>query len=390
MLTSLPEDTKVLHLLKVLIEHGLEGMPAVAEMLLNETAKLERAEALKAFPYERTEERTGYANGFKDKTLHSRMGALKVKVPQVRGLEFYPGCLEKGIRSERALKLAIAEMYVQGVSTRKVRKITEELCGLDISSTQVSNLAKLLDKELENFRNRPLGRYRYIYLDALYEKVRVNGVIESIAVLIAIGINEEGKREILGISTSFSEAEVHWRTFLEDLAARGLHGIELFISDAHVGLKNARLAVFPAVKFQRCYFHLAQNAQHYAKNKAMQKELAEAVREVFAENSLENASLRLKKVVDRYQDKAPEFATWFEENGPEAFTFFTFPKAHWRRIRTNNTMERSNREIRRRTKVVAIFPNQQACLRLVTAVLQEMHDDWLTGKVYLNMESMES
>lgn len=387
MLTSLPEDTKILQLLKVLIEHGTEGMPAILQVLLNEAAKIERTEALRAAPYERTDERTGYANGFKDKTLHTRMGALKVKVPQARGLEFYPSCLEKGIRSERALKLAIAEMYVQGVSTRKVRKITEELCGLDISSTQVSNLAKLLDKELENFRNRPLGAFRYVYLDAIYEKVRVGGVIQNVSVLIAVGVNQEGKREILGVSTSLSEAEVHWRTFLENLAQRGLHGAELFISDNHAGLKKARQAVFPAIKFQRCYFHLAQNAQHYARNKAMRKELADATREIFAENSLENAHQRLKKVVDNYQDKAPEFAAWLEENAPEAFTYFTFPKAHWRRIRTNNPMERLNREIRRRTKVVAIFPNQQACLRLVTAVLHEMHDDWATERKYLNMET---
>ena len=389
MLTSLPEDTKVLKLLKALIKNGIEeGMPEVLQTLLNEAAKIERTEALKAAPYERTEERTGYANGFKDKTLHTRMGALEVKVPQVRGgLEFYPGCLEKGIRSERALKLAIAEMYVQGVSTRKVRKITEELCGLEISSTQVSNLARLLDNELENFRNRPLGCFRYVYLDAIYEKVRINGVVQSVSVLIAIGINDEGKLEILGISTSLSEAEVHWRAFLESLAGRGLHGIELFISDNHAGLKKARQAVFPAVKFQRCYFHLAQNAQHYARNKSMRQELADAVRELFAENSLENACQRLKKVVSHYQDTAPEFAAWLEENAPEAFTYFAFPKTHWRKIRTNNVMERLNREIRRRTKVVGIFPNQEACLRLFTAVLQEVNDDWTTGRTFLKMET---
>jgi len=387
MLTSLPEDTKILKLLKVLIDNGIEGgMPEVLQTLLNEAARIERTEALKAAPYERTEERTGYANGFKDKTLHTRMGALKVKVPQVRGLEFYPGCLEKGIRSERALKLAIAEMYVQGVSTRKVRKITEELCGLEISSTQVSNLAKLLDKELDNFRNRPLQCFHYVYLDAIYEKVRVNGVVQSISVLIAVGVNQEGKREILAISTSLSEAEVHWRAFLESLASRGLHGVELFISDDHAGLKKARQAVFPAVKFQRCYFHLAQNAQYYARNKSMRQELADAVREIFAENSLENAYQRLQKVASNYQDTAPEFAAWLEENAPEAFTYFAFPKTHWRKIRTNNAMERLNREIRRRTKVVAIFPNQEACLRLITAFLQEVNDEWLTGKTFLTME----
>jgi transposase-like protein len=355
------------------------------QTLLNEAAKIERSEALRATPYERAPERTGYANGFKDKTIHTRMGALKVKIPQVRGLEFYPGCIEKGNRSERALKLAIAEMYVQGVSTRKVQKITEELCGFQISSTQVSNLSKLLDEELEQFRNRPLGRYKYVYLDALYEKVRHQGLVRDWAVLIATGVNEDGKREIIGISTSLSEAEVHWRCFLENLCGRGLSGVELIISDEHAGLKKARKAVLPAVKFQRCYFHLAQNAQHYFPQKSMIGEVADAVREIFNETSLEDAGQRLKRVAERYQEKAPKFAEWLEQNAPESFTYFNFPKEHWRKIRTNNNQERLNKEIRRRTRVVSIFPNEAACTRLITAVLQEMHKDWSTGKIYLKI-----
>ena len=385
MLTPQNQDTQLTDLLKVLTDHGYSGMLEIFQTLLNEAAKIERSEALRATPYERAEERTGYANGFKDKTVYTRMGAVKLKIPQVRGLEFYPGCIEKGTRSERALKLAVAEMYVQGVSTRKVQKITEELCGFEISSTQVSNLSKLLDEELEQFRNRPLGRYKYVYLDALYEKVRHQGLVRDWAVLIATGVNEDGKREIIGISTSLSEAEVHWRCFLESLCQRGLTGVELIISDDHSGLKKARKAVFPAVKFQRCYFHLAQNAQHYSPKKSMNGEIADAVREVFNETSLENAEQRLKRVAERYQQKAPKFAEWFEQNAPESFTYFNFPKDHWRKIRTNNNQERLNREIRRRTRVVSIFPNEPACIRLITAILQEMHEDCSTGKIYLKI-----
>jgi len=385
MLVPQNKDRQLTDFLKVLIDQGYEGMLEVFQTLLNEAAKIERSEALRAAPYERAKERTGYANGFKDKTVHTRMGAVKLKIPQVRGLEFYPGCIEKGTRSERALKLAVAEMYIQGVSTRKVQKITEELCGFEISSAQVSNFSQLLDEGLEQFRNRPLGRYKYVYLDALYEKIRHQGLVSDWAVLVATGVNEEGKREIIGISTSLSEAEVHWRCFLENLCGRGLVGVELIISDDHSGLKKARKAVFPSVKFQRCFFHLAQNAQHYSPKKSMNGEIADAVREVFNETSLEDAEQRLKRVTERYQETAPKFAEWFEQNAPESFTYFNFPKDHWRKIRTNNNQERLNKEIRRRTRVVSIFPNEPSCIRLITAILQEMHEDWSTGKMYLKL-----
>lgn len=383
MLTPLKQGSELEGLIKAISQHGFEAIIPIMQVLFNEAAKMERQEALGAAPYERTCERVGHANGFKDKTIHTRMGTMQVKIPQVRGLEFYPGCLEKGTRSERALKLAIAEMYIQGVSTRKVQKITEELCGFEISSTQVSNLCKLLDEELERFRNRPLGHFRYVYLDAIYEKVRHQGIVRDLAVLTAIGVNDAGKREVLSVSISLSEAEVHWRTFLEALAQRGLHGIELLISDDHSGLKKARKAVFPAVAYQRCYFHLAQNAQHYSPKKSMNDDIADAVRGIFTETSLGAAQKRLKKIVQEYQDKAPEFSQWLEENAPESFSYLAFPKEHHRKIRTNNCSERTNKEIRRRTRVVSIFPNKQSCLRLVTAVLQEIHEEWSVGKAYL-------
>ena len=210
------------------------------------------------------EERQGYANGFKDKRLNSRVGELELQVPQTRGVPFYPNCIEKGLRSERALKLAVAEMYLKGVSTRKVEKITEQLCGLEISSTQVSRMTKELDEEFNLFRNRDLGEFPYVVLDAIYLKVQHNGSVIDQAVFIAYGVNLEGKREILGISVSLSEAEVHWRGFFENLQRRGLKGVRLITSDDHPGLKAALRSVFPNVPLQRCQFHMSQNAQSLA------------------------------------------------------------------------------------------------------------------------------
>jgi len=248
-------------ILEQLISNGSQNLTPLLEMLLNEAMKLEREVALKAAPYERSSERMGYANGFKEREYASRLGTLKIQIPQVRGLSFYPKCIEKGDRSERALKLAVAEMYVQGVSTRKVAAITEELCGFEISSTQVSRCARLLDEELQKFRERPLtSKYAYVYFDAEYEKIRHGHSVIDMATLIAIGVNEEGKREILGVSSALSEAEVHWRAFFEELQRRGLSGIQLLISDDHAGMRAARKAVFPSIKWQRCQFHMAQNA----------------------------------------------------------------------------------------------------------------------------------
>jgi len=252
-------------ILEHLISDGAKNLVPVIEILLNEAMKLEREAALNASPYERNLERKGYANGFKEREYASRLGSVRIKIPQVRNLSFYPNCLEKGERSERALKLAIAEMYINGVSTRKVSKITEELCGFEVSSAQVSRCTAILDEELQKFRERPLtGKYAYVYFDAIYEKIRHNNSVISMATMIAIGVNEEGKREVLGISSKLSEAEVHWRCFFEELQKRGLYGVQLFISDDHAGMKAARKAVFPSVKWQRCQFHMAQNAQSYA------------------------------------------------------------------------------------------------------------------------------
>jgi len=255
-MTHQMETTALDEMMELLAEHGFDGMAQAVTVLLNEVMKLERTAALGAGPYQRAEHRTGHANGFKPKTLHTRLGPLTVAVPQTRGVEFYPSALEKGVRSERALKLAVAEMYVQGVSTRKVAAITEKLCGLEVTTAQVSRAAQALDEELEKWRSRPLGETPYLILDARYEKVRHGGQVRSCAVLVAIGIDPEGKRSVLGVSVSLTEAEVHWRDFLASLSARGLHGVKLVVSDAHGGLRPALDSRLTGVPWQRCQFHL--------------------------------------------------------------------------------------------------------------------------------------
>ena len=371
-------------------EQGMSGFGPAMQILLNEAMKIERSRYLGVNPYERSPDRVDYANGFKDKTLYTRVGVLKVNIPQVRSCDFYPSVLEKGQRSEQALNLAIAEMYVQGVSTRKVKAITEKLCGLDISSTEVSRISQKMDTELEKWRSRKLGKYPYLIVDALYEKVRHDGNVISLAVLIAYGINEEGKREILGVSVSLSEAEIHWRTFFQSLIERGLHGVELITSDAHAGLQAARQAVFPTVPWQRCQFHLQQNASSYVTKKDNKGKVAADIRNVFNAPDEVEAKRLLALAVRKYESKESKVSAWMEENIPQSFSVFKRPKEHQKKVRTSNMAERTNKEIRRRTRVVGIFPNDASCLRLISSILVETHDDWLQGNLYLKKEEFSS
>ena len=372
--------------LEVLVEHGFEGMASAVSTLFNEAMRLERSLFLEATPYERTSERRGYANGFKPKRVQTRVGELDLQIPQVRDVEsddgFYPRSLEKGLRSERALKLAIAEMYVQGVSTRKVVEVTRELCGLDVSSTQVSRAAQLLDEELEEWRNRPLGEVPYVILDARYEKVRHGGSVRDCAVLVAIGVREDGKRSVLGVSVSLSEAEVHWRTFLESLQARGLHGTRFVVSDDHKGLCAALRARLPGVQWQRCQFHLQRNAGAFV-TKAARRELAAAIRSVFNSPDRHEANRRLAMTVKTYRAKHPKLSEWLEENIPEGLAVFELPAEHRIRLRTTNGLELLNKELKRRTQVATLFPNEASLLRLVSAILIEVSEEWETGRLYL-------
>jgi len=378
---TLPDE-----LLEQIADQGLDVLPELIRTVINTAMQIERQQFLNASPYERSPERRGHANGYKPKTVTTRVGQVSFDVPQVRDSSFYPQALEKGLRSERALKLALAEMYVQGVSTRRVAAITEKLIGTEVTSVQVSRAVAELDQQLQAWRERSLGRYKYLWLDARYEKVRIDGIVRDAAVLMAAGLNLDGKREVLGVSTSLSEAEIHWRSFLESLTQRGLTGVELITSDDHAGLGKARIAVFGGVPWQRCQFHLQQNAQAYVPRRALKSEVAADIRAVFNARHRQEAQELLALVLQKYAKIAPDLADWMEENIPEGLTVFSFPEKHRRRLRTTNGLERLNREIRRRTRVAVLFPNTASCLRLVTAIIMEISEEWQTGRIYIRLD----
>ncbi|MEN9936968.1 MAG: hypothetical protein RLZZ387_3547 [Chloroflexota bacterium] len=382
-MTRSPDCTLSPELVELLADQGLDALPELLRVIINAAMQSERQRHLNAGLYERTPERRGYANGYKPKTVTTRVGPVTFDVPQVRDGSFYPNALEKGLRSERALTLALAEMYVQGVSTRKVAAITEQLCGVELSSMQVSRAAAQLDTVLEQWRSRPLGRCVYLYLDARYEKVRIDGQVRDAAVLLAMGVQADGKRTILGVSVSLSEQEAHWRQFLQHLVARGLIGVQLIISDAHEGLQAARRAVFGGVPWQRCQFHLQQNAQAHVPRQELKAEVAAAIRAIFTAPSRADADALLARTIQTYAKTASKLASWLETAIPEGLTVFAFPTSHRQRLRTVNGLERLNQEIRRRTRVVGVFPNEASCLRLVSALAMETSDEWVAGKVYL-------
>ena len=369
-------------LLGELSKSGLEWLPGLIGTLVNTAMRAEREKYLQAGDYERTEERKGHANGYKPKTVKTRVGEITFVVPQVREGGFYPSALEKGLRSERALTLALTEMYVKDISTRKVKAITEQLCGVDVSSMQVSRAAKQLDELLQAWRERPLGPVRYLFLDARYEKVRENGQMRDAAVLLASGITPEGEKQVFGVSVSLSEHEMHWRNFLKSLKDRGLRDIQLIISDAHEGLGAARRAVFGSAPWQRCQFHLQQNTGNYVPRQSMRVEVAADIRAIFNAPDRGTAEQFLQAAIQKYAKTAPRLSAWMEEKLPEGFAFFDFPLEHRRFIRTTNSLERVNREIRRRTRVVGLFPNEASCLRLISAILMEISEEWQIGKRY--------
>lgn len=373
---------------EALLKNGFDGMADCMRIALNEAMKFERGEALKAGPYERSQERIGYANGFKNKTVQTRAGAIDLDVPQVRGdLSFYPSAIERGLRSERAINLAICEMYIQGVSTRKVDPIMKMLCGIEVSREKVSKVAQEMDDELEKWRQRQLGWVKYLIVDARYEKVRVDGLVRDCAVLVAHGVMaEDGKRSVLGVSVSLGEAECHWRDFFRGLKDRGLRGLEMITSDAHAGLKAALKTEFSGIPWQRCQFHLQQNAQAYISKVELKKVVAEDIRNIFNTPDLESAEHLLKSTVEKYRKDAHRLADWMQDNIAESFTCFGMPASHRKRIRTSNMAEVINRELKRRTRVIGIFPNEKSLLRISSALLKEVDERWIEGRSYLTME----
>ncbi|MFG6626997.1 IS256 family transposase [Sulfitobacter sp. 1A12056] len=378
-----------------LIEHGPNDMATVFARAFELAMQIERERFLGAGRYERTPGRQGYANGYKPKRIDTPAGTVSVRVPKTAdhdGQPFYPQSLERGRRSVRAVMLAVAEMYVKGVSTREAEAVMREFGIESLPSSQVSRVAKLLDDELAAWRNRPLGEIKYLILDARYEKMRHGGIVRDAAVLSAIGIGPDERRRVLGVSVGLSEAELHWRAFIESLQACGLRGVQYIVSDDHAGLRTARRAVFGGATWQRCQFHLAQNAIHHAPNLAVRKRIGAELREIWNAASLAKAETSLVELVTEYRDTAPKLAAWLEKNVPESLTVFTLPKHHRRRMRTSNPMERSvQQELKRRTVKVRVFPNEAALERLVSAVLVEIDDKWAADtKAYIKWECQDA
>ena len=384
-------DTTIAAVMEQLIAEGPQAMAPVMTALMNAAMRLERDQFLGAGHYERSLGRRGYANGAKLKKIDTPAGTLTLDVPKTAGAPkpFFPQSLERGRRSCRAVMLCAAEMYVKGVSTRSVEKVLAEFGIEGLSSMQVSRAAAMLDEELEAWRNRPLGCFRYLFLDARYEKTREHGVADDCAVLTAIGIEPSGKRRVLGVSVAFSEAEVHWRAFLESLVARGLQGVEFITSDDHSGLKAARKAVLPGARWQRGQFHLAQNAIHHAPNQAIRKAIGEELRAVWDAPSLGSAEEELKRLVAKYRSPASKLAAWLENNVPEGLAAFKLPRDHWRRMRTSNPIERSiQQELKRRTQKIRVFANEASLVRLVSAILVEIDEQWAASQLpYVNFNN---
>ena len=388
-MTHQEQPTALDEITELLAEHGFDGLASAVTMLLNEVTKIERSHALGAAPDRRPEHREGHANGFKPRTIHTRIGPLAVEVPQARGVESHPSAPERGARSERALRPAVAEMYVQGVSTRKVKQVTEELVGHAFSASAISAINKRLDASLKAFCERKLKEpFAYLILDARYERVREDGIIASQAVLIAIGVDWEGRRQVLAVELAHRESRSSWRDFLEALKGRGLHGVEFVISDDHPGLKKAIAEVLAGVFWQRCYVHFLRNALDYVPRKVDDDCLLE-LRWMYDRRDLAEVRRDLAAWLAKWSGKYPKLTGWVEENIEETLTYFRLPLAHRKHMKSTNMLERLNEEIRRRTYVVRIFPNAESCLRLVRALTVERHEAWLEDHRYLNMDLLK-
>ena len=362
----------------------------IVQRVLQEVLEAEMTEHVGAAPYERVEGRTGHRNGHKPRALRTRVGTLNLLVPQDREGTFSTRLFSRYQRNEKALVLALMEMYLEGVSTRRVKDITEELCGTSFSKSLVSSLAGSLDAELGAWRGRRLEAeaYPYLFVDARYEKVRVGHRIVSQGVLIVSAVREDGFREIVGVEVANTESEATYQDLFRSLKARGLSGVELVVSDDHEGLKAAIDRHFQGTSHQRCQVHYARNLLGMVGAKR-RKELAADLRAIFAQASRERALGMAFEVAGRWREEGYEkVACHIEENIEECLTCLAFPESHRRRIRTTNGLERLNQEIKRRTRVVRIFPNPQACLRLVSALCVEQSEEWVTGRRYLDMSEL--
>lgn len=372
--------------LKQALTQDSDFLKPLVQLVLQEVLEAEMEDTLGAGKGERIEGRKGYRSGYYTRGLITRVGKLELRVPQDRQGRFSTEIFERYQRSEKAFVNTLAEMYIQGVSTRKVKAVTEELCGHAFSASTVSTMNVRLDQELAQFSSRRLeAEYPYLILDARYEKVRLDGVIRSQAVLVAIGINWDGRREVLGVELANRESLNSWKEFLDGLRQRGLRGTELVITDDHQGLKKAVAEVFPEAAWQRCYVHFLRNAIDHLPRKADDDCLME-LRWLYDRRSLEEARRDLGVWLKKWQGRYPKLCNWVEENIEETFTFYRWPLAHHKHLKSTNMLERVNEELKRRSHVIRIFPNPESCLRLMRALTVEIHEDWIEQHRYLNME----
>ena len=371
------------------LEQDRDFLKELLKEVIEETLEQQMDETLGAQKGERTSARIGYRSGYYSRTLITRVGKLELRIPQDRQGHFSPQLFERYQRSEKALVSALAEMYIQGVSTRKVKAITEELCGHAFSASSISAIVKTLDDQLALFAQRRLEEaYPYLIVDARYEKVRESGSIRSQAVLIAIGIDWDGRRQVLGVEMANRESAGSWKEFLLSLKQRGLKGVEMVVSDDHAGLKKAIAEVLPEAIWQRCYVHFLRNALDYLPRKADDDCLRE-LRWLYDRRDLNEARKDLASWLKRWQDKYSKLCNWVEDNIGETLSFYSLPRGHHKHLKSTNMLERLNEEIKRRTHVVRIFPNEQSCLRLVRALAIETHENWIEAHRYLDMNLLK-
>ncbi|OTA41138.1 MAG: transposase, partial [Symbiobacterium thermophilum] len=362
-----------------------EGVRVLAQGLM----ELEVSQQIGAERYERSSERSNYRNGYRERQWDTRVGTIDLQIPKLRKGSYMPSWLEPRRRAEKALVAVVQEAYIQGVSTRKVDELVQALGMTGVSKSQVSRLCAELDEVVEAFRNRPLeGRYPYVWLDAKYEKVRENGRVSSMALVIAMGVREDGEREILGLDVGPSEDGAFWTAFLRQLVARGLKGVLLVISDNHVGLREAIRTVFSGASWQRCRVHFMRNLLGYVP-KNLQSMVSAAVRTIFAQPDQQAAKSQLAVVVENLRKQFPRAAQLLEDAEEDILAYMAFPTEHWRRLHSTNPLERLNREIGRRTEIVGIFPNREALIRLAGAVMIEQQEEWMTApRRYFSQASM--
>ena len=373
-------------LAKEAIASDAEGLKALMRAAFQEVLEAEMTEALGAGKSERTGRRLGYRSGYYERDLITRIGKIELRVPQDRNGRFSTELFERYARAEKALLAALCEMYVQGVSTRKVKAITEELVGHSFSASSISSIVKRLDGELERFMRRQLAEpFAYLIVDARYEKVRVDHVIRDQAVMIAIGVGWDGRRQVLGIEVAHRESAPSWSAFLRGLKERGLHGVEFVVSDDHEGLTKANRETLTGCHWQRCYVHFLRNALDHLPRKG-DAECLQEVRWMYDRRSLKEAKSDLAAWIKKWGGRYAKFVDWVEENIEQTFTYFVLPAAHHKHMKSTNMLERFNEEIKRRTRVVRIFPNQASCLRLIRALGVERHETWQEDARYLDMD----